>query len=168
MIHKKIIGSVVFFLMIAGISLTGYYFADAKNANSQNVHKSENTEGYGYGTVGHPINVPRGTVTAMSSNSFTVDTGTEIITFTVDSSTSFIKTTFSDLAIGNVVTIHGTSFGSDNLAKLVILQKNKTNNGHNSESDYKNANKSESDKTLKTSAGKSNSDSDSENETEND
>jgi len=75
--------------------------------------------GTGYGTAGANVQVLLATVTGKTGNTFTVFTGTNLVTFQVLSSTRFFRTSFAALAPGDSVTVHGQDNGSQFVARQV-------------------------------------------------
>lgn len=95
---------------------------DGDIITAKSIKKIDGTTGYG--TAGDHVNIVRAVVTGKTDNpeTFTVDSGSAIITFYVTSSTKFIKTTFNELDTEDIVHVIGTDSGINFLAKNVILK----------------------------------------------
>lgn len=82
---------------------------------------SHNGDGYGQG--GNNINLVNAVVTSLSiaHKTITVDGGDGIlITFTIDSSTHFVKTSFTEIAVGDTLHINGEGSATGFIAKNII------------------------------------------------
>ncbi|MBU3978224.1 hypothetical protein KJ980_02035 [Patescibacteria group bacterium] len=90
----------------------------SKNNIAQVVNVGAPVSGYGY--PGDNVVINKGKVTAKTSSSITVNTGTAIVTVQILPSTRFIKTTLSSLSIGNTVIITGKDNGASYVANTVI------------------------------------------------
>lgn len=83
------------------------------------------SRGFGYGTTGGQVNIKDSTVTArdIDNETFTVDSGDAIMTFQVNVSTNFVKTSFAQIQVGDELHITGVDSGAGFIAKNVIKEK---------------------------------------------